>query len=281
MDVVTPLLYGILLPAGVCAGGLVVAFVSWPARRPAGLSGAAAVAHALAYALAFGILFGWPEFPPLEHWRWLPCVAVGSAVLGGVDAQPELARKWRWIARIAAAAVLAGLITPPWAAPRAVWLLLAAVALLVHWWLLRTLVDRAGSKANAVILAVALFGVGGVLVLSGNAKLAQSAGAVAAAFAGHFVVTLAMAKRSHDVSFAGLGSALLVSHALLGYFNNYSDVDGWVFVLAAALPFAAFAAEIPSVRRWGGWRVTLVRISTCIVAVAAIVAWSVYRSPPP
>ncbi len=278
MDVIRPLLYGVGLPAVVCAAGLTLAFVFSRRRHATGPSGATASAHTLAYVLAFAALFGWPELPPVEHWRWLPFVAVVGCIVGVIDVHGGPARWWVWVIRVAGAALLAVLITPDWADSPVAMMMLAFAGLLIHWALLRVLIERAGPRVSPAVLLIAFFGMGYVLVSSGNTKLAQSSVAMTAACIGQVLVLLPLAKRIGEASFFAVMSALLVAHATLGNLYNYSDIEGWLFAVAAAVPFAAFVADIGAMGRWSGWRVGAVRIICCVLLAGGVVAWATIRA---
>ena len=166
---------GLVVPMVVCGAVLIVA---WRLRDRGCLIRATALG--LGYLSCQMIVDGWPAFPPHETWQGLFALVVGAMVIGGID----VAGRRPLILRVIGAAVLAGMIG--WllvlANQEHLWVHRITLAGSILLWLvsMQPITSRRRGASVSLPLCVAFVGVSLVLVLSGNAKLAQLAGGAAA-----------------------------------------------------------------------------------------------------
>ena len=259
------LLRVLLLPLLVSA---VVAGVGRWRRLPWCAPLAAGVGFLAGYA-AVGV----PKLPPADGTDWLFWLAVPLTLLGGVIAR--FGGRAGWLLGLAAGAVSYGVarpIVPGAVSPHAALLLagfFAAAGVAVSA-ATRVAASRAGAWAVGVGWAVVVGGAA-VLVMSSNLRVVGVYGIAAAAAVGPAGVLGAPRLRGFGPVAAGLLAGLLTGGRL------YPDPGvAWtplvIFALAPLL--LAFAALLPTRRRWvrGVVGVVLVAVAVAAVVVPAAVA---------
>lgn len=275
MPILEPLLYGVLVP--VVVSGVVLAVGLRPRRAGATDGGRwiGALAHGGGYAAGYALLFDWPALPPCEDWQWLAHVALIAVAAGLVDAQPGAPAAVRWGVRLLVSGLTAWLLVPIWVEARVFWMLGLGAAVITLWAVLRRLAAHASAVCVSLALLAALVGAGGVLVLTGNARFGQLAGALAATFGARLVVGFFNRPVCEDVGSLAVVAVLLPGLMFNGHFNNYGDVPAAIFVLVALAPVAAWVAGIGPLRRLTGWPETLVRVGGVVLVTGAALAVAV------
>ncbi len=138
--------------------------------------------------------------------------------------------------------------------------------------------SRSRGASVSLALCIALVGVSLVLVLSGNAKLAQLAGGAAACLGGATLVGWWRAEAGLGCeSIAGAG-VLTIGLAYSGYSLSFSSVPAWTYLVAVAAPLAVWVGALLRSRKLGGWKaVTLTSLITLVISsiavVRAYIAW--------
>jgi hypothetical protein len=277
------LLLGILLPAVVALGALLVAWRPLPEAEPEGGQGwGPPLALWLGYAAGHWALRGFPPFPPAESLDWLFWLAWAAGAAGCLEAAGRSAGWVRFATRALVSAA-------------AVWLILRArlqsssglasaglvaatgCALLALWALLEGLAERRPGSSLPLVLWTTAAASSVSLVLSGSVVLGQLAGALAAALGALVVVSwwrpaAARFRGAPAVAAVALGG-LWISGAV------YSELPLASALLLAAAPVAAWEGEAPAVRRLKPWQATLARFLAALIPAAVAVAIAFAASP--
>jgi hypothetical protein len=211
--------------------------------------------------------------------------AVGHAGLNYSPLHVDLPWHWSWLAL--AAAAVGGSALPGWMRA-ALW---PGVAALTAWWLVPpTLFDDAewkpwraqcyGAIAGSVLvlgalapvvrrrpgplvpllLAVTAVGSAVVLIQSGNAKLAQLAGALTAALGSIMVLAALVPDRPVAAGAVPVVAVLLPGLLAAGKFYSFSDVPLTSYILVAAAPLGLALPELPGLRSLPSWAGAILRM---------------------
>ncbi len=262
-------LLGLVLPVVVCAAALIGAWRPWRPGAPiAGGLWAGAVALGIGFVPAFLAADPWPGLPPHVTWHWIAWLAVVIAALGAVDGLRRWPARVRLSAGLALAAGCGWLLVGDWVTHAWAWRGTTALVIAV---LLATLNASAGRHQGASVplsMCLAALGASIVLVLSGNAKLALLAGALAACLG----VAVVLAWWRAEVSLARGGvpvvAVLLPGLVLSGYFLSWSEIAPWVFVLAAIAPALLWVSGSIPLDRLPPWQATAVRVAVTALPMA-------------
>jgi hypothetical protein len=267
-------------------GGIVpfaAAAVAWfLLARPWRRAGGPAAFVSLAGALAVGIgilagyvaLFGVPSWPIREHWRRMVIVIAASALVAAAASWRRLPRGLDAAVGVLLSAGLAGLIVPAFAEleeTRTAWRVGVGATLAATWILSRLTRGGESDRPFIPLLCLVLAAVASAIVLvqAGNARLAQVAGAMAAA-AG--ALTAAALWRPAYVSrrAAQPSAALpLVGLIFLGRFYDSAGLPIASFALAAAAPLSIGIADMLPLGS-NRWRAAVRIVAVVILAGAAI-----------
>lgn len=271
------LLPGVLIPGGCAAAALLLA--SWlDRRRRASTVGGGAAALGLAYLSANVALTGWPSWPPGDSTQRLLFLVLAAAFLSAVRGWlMESAPPWWLRLGFTFLLLLAMLKTPlehSWSGGEAVlWL---TVLLAVGFGLARSLaadMEGAAGVVAAGVRVALLCGVAAVLGLSGTARLALLAGALACAL---FVVEVLAARLRRRPWLAGDAwvLALPVFGLLLGgyFYASLEPLPGALLLVALLLPGVVVA-------RPGAWR--LLPLVPLALALAIVIAGALAKEDDP
>ena len=265
------ILPGVLVPAIAAAlVYLATTLIRVPENQGGSSRGGASLALAAAFLSSFVALTGWPRFPPVGSTQRLFYLVALAGVVGLVVA-------WRrsqglsWVVRGILCGLLLGFmlqskLANAWSPlVAALWLAgLFAVGLAMAW-ALETNLRGDGEKGDLRLAAVRLALLGAtalVLGLSGSARLAQLAGAVAC---GVFVVEV-LARIRGRRPWSG-GDAAVVSMAMFGLLLSgyfYASLKSWPAVLVVT---AFLLLALPAERFRGGWLAPLVPLVVAVVLV--------------
>lgn len=268
------LLPGVLIPAAAAA---IVYFAATLVRRKESSSrGGASLALAAAFLSAFVAMTGWPRLPPVGSTQRLFYLVALAGVVG-------LVAGWRgrdrlsWVVRGFLCGLLLGFmlqskIANAWSPPAAAAWLAGLFALgLAFAWAIETNLRQDGEAGDlrlACVRLAVLAGTALVLGLSGSARLAQLAGALAC---GVFVVEVLarVAKRRPWLGGDAAVPALAVFGLMLsGYF--YASLEVWP-ALATVAAFLLLA--LPAGRFRGAWLAPLLPLALALgLVVAAFLA---------
>jgi hypothetical protein len=263
----TALIFGVLVPAVVAAAFLL------PLRLRAGLGDRTArLLGGLAVSLGFLAAYAGLGFAPLkpdDAWNWLPWLGLGAAVLGLVDRPGWLAA----VVRLAGAAVAAWLLVPVWEA-NAAWRLDARVLLglviFLAWTADRRMPDAPG-RVWPVLLAVIAAVSAVLLEHGGSGKLAQLAGALAAALAAAAVVPPFNGTPPPGVG--SVAAVLLPGLLASGFFETHSAIPRVSYLLpAVAMLTLDQTVLLPPGRRAGA-------VLLVLALLAAAVGLAVWMEP--
>ncbi len=269
----TTIVLGVVVPMLVCGAVLIVA---WRLRDRGRLIRATALG--LGYLSCQMIVDGWPAFPPHETWQGLFALVVGAMMIGGIDA---VGRR-PLILRVIGAAVLAGAIGWLLVLPNQehLWIHRTTVAASLLLWLLlmQPIVSRSRGALVSLPLCVAFVGVSLVLVLSGNAKLAQLAGGAAACLGGATLIAWWRVEAGLGGESIAVAGVLTIGLAYSGHSLSFSSVPPWAYLVAVAAPLAVWVGALRQSRKSGGWKTvaltTLITLLISGIAVAgAFIAW--------
>lgn len=229
---------GALLPAAVSGVLLVLAVRRngrWAALRPL----AASVGFFAGYA---ALTWAWRPIDPTNPWHWLPGLALAAAAA-------EILRRKTQIAARAGLGILAGFVLTDADVPaRLLTIGCVAVGILAVW----TVLDRRtalspGPLVPLLLLAVSAAG-SAVLMLAGNAKLAQLGGVLAAVQGAAMLVAWRYPASSVPRDAVPCFGVVLFGLLLQGHLNNYTDVSLASFLLVAFSPLALFAGLLKPLR---------------------------------
>ena len=273
LPMLNTIVLGVVVPMLVCSAVLILAW--WLRDRGCLIR---ATALGLGYLSCQLIVDGWPAFPPHETWQGLFALVVGAMMIGGIDA---VGRR-PLILRLIGAAVLAGTIGWLIVLPNQehLWVHRTTLAASLVLWLfsMQSITSRSRGASVSLPLCVALVGVSLVLVLSGNAKLAQLAGGAAACLGGATLVAWWRAEAGLGCESIAVAGVLTIGLAYSGYSLSFSGVPVWAYLVAVAAPLAVWVGALPRSRKLGGWKVvTLTTLITVLISgiavVGAFIAW--------
>jgi hypothetical protein len=221
------ILYGVVLPAAAAA--LVVAPLRVRAHLAPRLLGSIAVAGG--FVAAFYAL-GFAEHRPQEGWVWL---ALAGALVGGLPLPaPVRVVAWAGVAAFVCYRVIPmGLFdSEDWGPWR-----VRCYAVVAGCVLILGVMAPLARRVTVFVWALAVAGGAGVLFWADIATFAQMAGALAATLA-----AVAIVDRTGKAAAGAVGVAAVLHPALLaaGCFNHFSDVQTWVFAVAALAPALGF-----------------------------------------
>ncbi len=274
-------LLGLVLPVVVCAVALIGVWRPWRPGAPiAGGLWAGALALGLGFVPAFLAVDPWPGLPPHVTWHWIAWLAAVATAVGAADGL----RRWPAPARLSAGLALAAgcgwLLVGDWVTHAWAWRGATALIIAVLLITLNAAARRHKGASIPLSMGLAALGASIVLITSGNAKLAQLAGALTACLG----VAVVLAWWRPDVSLARGGvpvvAVLLPGLVLSGYFVSWSEIDPWVFVLAAVAPAFVWVSGSLPLDRLPPWQATTLRVALVALVVAATVAAAIEGRTP-
>ena len=263
----------ILVPFAVCALVLLAFGRSWR-RSGTASDGVAtgAIGLGAGYLTCHVLVDGLPAFPPHESWQSLIFLAASAMVIAFVQALG------RWPARIRliAAILLAG--AGGWLLVRTnqdhLWAHRATVAAAMLLWfvVLEPIVGPARGASISLPLCCAFISVSLVLILSGNAKLAQLAAGFAASLGAATILAWRWPLFGLGRGMVIVAGVLLVGLLFSGYSLSFSTVPSWAYVVAGAAPLATWIGVLPPLRNIKSWKSTaIVTATTIVVSGVAVV----------
>jgi hypothetical protein len=236
------------------------------------------LAVGIGFVAGFWALLGWPDFPPLDANDWLVFLALPLALLGTLDAFARLPLQVRLASSTATVVGVLLLVSWPvikdfesgW--PEGTSAVAVTCALTIAWiFSLDELASRRSAAGVGALLLATLVPAAAVLVLSGSQRLAQTAGALAAAVAGW-----ALAQRALGAAGIAAGVPLIVGALHGGVLLSgtlYAGLSLANLALLLAAVHAAWLAQ-PWVRRQGGILPALVQAAL----VGAVSCWALARA---
>lgn len=272
------LLYGAILPA---AAGLLIAGLAVTLLRPREHTGrgnwSAGLALVVAYTITHAGLVGWPPFPPSESWQWLAWLAPAAWLAGVIEA--ALARRATIVAVAIELAVCFGVgwVIVPEYYEHAIDLRLAAgVGILILYRGFDLRAAHVPAASAAAVLAMTFAAAAVVIIQTANAKLGQLAGSLAAAAGGMMVPLFIWTGRG---SLSGAGPTLGVLLIGLLAVAKANDYGGVPFRALAPIAFAPLAV---SFRGWSDyylsprWKRELVRLGVvaALLSIGIAFAWT-------
>jgi hypothetical protein len=271
------LLPGVLFP-GACAAAVLWLAARLDRRRRASTVGGGAAALGLAYLSTHVALTGWPSWPPVDSTQRLLFLVLAAAFLSAVRGWlMESAPPWWLRLGFIFLLLLAMLKTPlehAWSGGEAVlWL---AVLLAVGFGLARSLaLDMAGATAwvPAGVRVALLCGVAVALGLSGTARLALLAGALACAVGVVEVLAARLLRQPWLAADSWVLAMAVLGLLLGGYF--YAALEPWpgaLLVVALLLPGVVAKRPLP-------WR--LLPLVPLALALAIVIAGSLAEEEDP
>jgi|GEM_PF-1254952 len=282
------ILYGVILPA------LMMGLVLWVGGRArVGQSGESAEADEsdkarmrrwappLGFGLAFGAaylaLVGMPQLLPTNAMHWLFYMALVAAGVGVIEAYTYKKEALRLALRIILALVtfrlaLGFMVAQHWENP---WLWLGALTLGSS--AIMNVLDRAAEARPGAMLPVVMVllgaGAAAILMLTGNARIAQMMGALSAAAAAALLIAwrrpeLRLSRGAASV-FGFLFSALLA----YGYFTS-ADIPAFNDALAHPQTLATLLVAAAPLMLWisGQYPIKRMAPTRALLASAALVA---------
>jgi hypothetical protein len=259
----------VVLPALACAALLMIAWQPW--RRPAAVAGGrwgGMVALATCMGLAIGLNDGWPAFPPRESWQWLAYLAIAAAAWGSADTSVRLRPSARIAGRLILAGAAAWLLTGTWVDRYWLWRVIAFATIAALTLGLTPIAPRARGATTPIILALGAAGASVLLVLGGNAKLSEMAGALAVGLG--FATVLAWWRPTVDLGPGGIITAAILVPGLLlsGWYASYSEVPAWCYFVVALAPLGVWVGELRVFADWPPWRRVVVRALFVVLCLA-------------
>ncbi|CAM2064551.1 hypothetical protein SCOR_04220 [Sulfidibacter corallicola] len=228
----------------------------------------------LGFAAGFFALNGLTEFPPILATNWPPYFALAALAIF-VWIKPE-----RFWFRFGGAVLLVGLclwfnlrplIENSWeTGTAAMWL-----AGLGSVWIATLMIwpfalgeDQAEQPLFLVLCATAA---SLVAVMDGSVSVGQSAGTLASAAGGLFLVRLVLP----DLRFGGTLHAVFLSAwgAMLLNAQFYVEVAPLAVALAAAMPFFALLMKLPRANDWPAWKRAALLLGTSVIPFVIAVVY--------
>lgn len=271
----TWLLHGAAIPALLCAAVVFLAGLVLRAHPWVVTGWAWPVAIASGFAVGYYATDGWPPLPPTESQHWLICVVVPLALIDCIVIDAFESRKsLQWVSKILLAAgtpplLLQSYLQYSWQLREAtIWLGSLSVAILLLWWLLDHLRDRAAAPGMMWILVLNAGATGLVLMVSGSNLLGQLGLAFAATLLGGSIASLALPRDLAAPASTGLIVLILAGLWLNGYF--YAELTPLNALLLAGAPLAAWITQAPVISQLTGLKLLFIRLA--IVAGPLLVA---------
>lgn len=272
----------ILVPFAVCAIVLLVFVAFGRSWRHSGTASDAVATGAIGlgagYLTCHVLVDGLPAFPPHENWQWLIFLAACAMVIAFVQALGH----WPARVRLIAAILLAG--AGGWLLVRTnqdhLWAHRATIAAAMLLWLvaLEPIAGRACGASFSLPLCCAFISVSLVLILSGNAKLAQLTAGFSASLGAATILAWRWPLFGLGRGTVIVAGVLLVGLLFSGYSLSYSTVPTWAYVVAAAAPLVTWIGALPPLRNIKPWKSTAIVTATTIVVsgvavIGAFIAW--------
>lgn len=272
----------ILVPFAVCAMVLLVFLAFGRSWRRSGTASdgvaTGAIGLGAGYLACHVLVDGLPAFPPHENWQWLIFLAASAMVIAFVQALG----RWLALVRLIAAIFLAG--AGGWLLVRTnqdhLWAHRATIAAAMLLWFvaLEPIAGRARGASLSLPLCCALISVSFVLILSGNAKLAQLAAGFAASLGAATILAWRWPLLGLGRGMVIVAGVLLIGLLFSGYSLSFSTVPTWAYVVAAAAPLTTWIGALPPLRNIKPWQSTAIITATTIVVsggavVGAFLAW--------
>jgi len=272
-------LHAILIPALVvtaaCAASRFVPYLRRLTPWLVALGLAAVAVRAAVVQEGSGILSRWP---PTTVWLTAPACVAAVGIVAGLLSFASLRGEERGglFAGLGAALVAGGVVLYLLKVPgESTAPALARTAILGTLIVAVLATSRVVGTSIFLSLAFPLAALAGLLILSGSAKLAITAGAVAFATG---LLGLAALPLRIPLGVGGVATVTVASLALAaeGKAYDYDSFPRWVWLLPVVAPVAGIVADLPIVRLLPGPVRFLVRIGPpLVVAIAAVIlaAW--------
>ncbi len=276
MTILHALIWNLLVPAAVSASA--VALARRIAREfPGGRRGRWGVAAGLGLGYLAGHvgLLGWPSFPEVEATRWVAWLALAAGVVGLVEATWTPPAWPSWVFRGLFLLVILGLllrskVEHAWTAAEAVaWFGGLWAALMVSWWNLEAQAERLSGPGWVVPIGLIAAGWGVVQVLSGGASLGQLDGVLAATLLGALATVGLRPGPALSRGGPAVVSTVMGGLGLVGFF--YSEVPASSETLLTLAPWVPWVDRIGFIRRRSYWTRASVRFLAVFLVVAAAV----------
>jgi hypothetical protein len=268
------IVYGILLPSGLAAGMLTLlsnlqsdgTARRWPAAPAMGTS------------FIVGVwLFPWVPFSPIAHWHWLPYVALTGMAIGSIALWTRGSAGIRIVLYGLAGVATAWFLIPNWDDLRPSYSVyfagLASGVLAVN-----VLTDRVARRLSdvryATLLCVTASAGAVLLVLSGNLKLGQLTGVLAASTGGGAAAAWRRPSRVSMRSAWPVFNMLLCGLMLSGYLNSESDVPFLCYPLVVISPLTLWIRP----PRKGGRRAIAIQTAGVVAPLAIALVVAVIRA---
>ncbi len=223
----------------------------------------------------FLALFGWPAWPPVEGWQWLPLLGF-ALLLSAFLESTVLARELHWLPRLLVALAVVRLVLAPWLEYEAQGeeILWWPVGIAVAWVFAVTAVDALAARrpgaAWPLVLTLTTAATAIALLDAGSARLAQAEGALAAACGG--AVLVAGLRRGFHLGRGPAAAALAVHAGILLNAHFFAELPLAAAAVLLGAPLAGVLGEAPVFRSRPAWQ----GIGFRLVAVALALAAALY-----
>jgi hypothetical protein len=268
VDLTQQILLGVAIPAFVAALLWASIWRPWAPGAAAAPRAGGSIAVAAGVLAGYVALLGFPNFPPASASEKIPFIVAAAGALGMVEGRIAGAIRSAHLYRIALSAaivgyllqaMIAGAAAGGWFAKDALLALgaaaLAAGAIAAIWGVFEAAAGLGAPFVGVWIWLATLGGESFVLLNTGNAMMAQFAGAAAASLAPGFVIALWRGAPTLERGTLAAVVPAAGAFALVGrYFGELTDLP---LVLVALAPIVGFGFLLASER--GGARAPLLR----------------------
>ncbi len=268
------IVYGAVLPVVLAGVALVVAWRRRVSPRSATWGGAVGFAAAFA-ATQFGLV-GRVSLPPSEAWQWTVWLVFAAMAVGIVQSVVECPAWLTWGLRLVVTLFAALLAVPLFHEHVTEARLATAAAVLLLWTVLDWLGERLRGATLPLALLVTAIAAAVVLERSANAKLAQLAGAIAAACGAALLVGIWRPQLSLARGAAGV-FAVAIPALLVNGQATTETVPVFAFVLAGLAPVGVALAAAADLRRLSLWRQTATGLIG-VVVLAGIAVGAAFQA---
>jgi hypothetical protein len=288
MFLLNEILRGILLPAGLAT--VLLAISGWWSRRPAVKrrrpAWTPAVALGVGYVVGHIAIRGRPPYPPslsMDAGHWIAVMAPAAMLLGVIEAAVRLPSWLRWALRAALLMLLLWLMLNGMLSPdsdnRLSWFVLAAIGLaaLRFWGDLEALAARVRGPSLPFGLMLIAAGASGVLVASGSLVQGLQGGTLTAILGVLFLASFWHRDRRLLRSGVPVVAVILIGLSMEGFF--YSYVPPASIVLLAIAPGGIWLGRNLAARCRSRWVAGVLTTIAVLVPVGLALATAIATSP--
>lgn len=260
---------GVGVPIGIAVVMLAAFVRPWRRTSRTARSWVAGAAVSAAFAGAYAALFGWPSPPPPESWQWLPYLLLPVAILGAAIDALAIPGLFKWLLVIIICLVATWMLIPEFVTERRiVWIIAIALSVLAIWLAIVAASRRIHPAFVTGAIMVMMTGASIFLVRhSGNAKLGQLAGALAAPLGVCLVVAIWRKQAIGAVTLAAPVSVAHVGLIACGYFNSFSETPFAAYLLITLSPVALLIVRIGAIAKLKPWQRATLIAAPCVVAI--------------